>query len=293
MEYCELNEHGVGIAMKEMARRAIVAIRRERFTFEATRKDNPYKTSADFFSSADIAAQQIYVRTIQECFPKFGIVAEENGLRLLCHHPLLNAFLTVDPLDGTNAYIRRQSHGIGTMVALVINGNVVAACVGDVMTQEMYYFRPESDKVHRVSEFDHTETLKIDADKPLGEQYMLLGNDPRIYSPVVQRLTAPNTGAFKGIEVSGGSIGLRAARLWKGEVGAMVLHPGTEMPWDIVPVMGISEKMGFEFWAIRSDGTFGLFAFTPTDQPQQWDFGLLIVHTSRHAEIAETLERFR
>ena len=50
------------------------------------------------------------------------------------------SYITVDPLDGTKAFIRRQSHGVGTMVAMVEEGQVVSAYVGDVNTQEIYGF---------------------------------------------------------------------------------------------------------------------------------------------------------
>jgi fructose-1,6-bisphosphatase/inositol monophosphatase family enzyme len=57
-----------------------------------------------------------------------------------------NLLLTVDSLDGTKAYVRKQFHGIGTMVSLVCDCNVIAAYVGDLMTQEIYGFRPASPK---------------------------------------------------------------------------------------------------------------------------------------------------
>ena len=41
-------------------------------------------------------------------------------------------------------FIRRQYHGIGTMVALVEAGRVVAAYVGDVNTQEIWLFAVSS-----------------------------------------------------------------------------------------------------------------------------------------------------
>jgi hypothetical protein len=45
----------------------------------------------------------------------------------------------------------------------------------------------------------------------------------------------------------GASIGTWAARLWKGEVGALFLPSGNDTPWDSTPVYGISRKLGYEF----------------------------------------------
>ena len=43
------------------------------------------------------------------------------------------------------------------MVALVCDGNVIAAYVGDVMTGETFGFRPGSTKVYRLSEAGRAE----------------------------------------------------------------------------------------------------------------------------------------
>ncbi len=37
------------------------------------------------------------------------------------------------------------------------------------------------------------------------------------------------------------------ARLWKGEVGAVILQPFPHTLWDVPPIWGISRKLGFEF----------------------------------------------
>ena len=68
-------------------------------------------------------------------------------------------FFTVDPLDGTKAFVRRQSHGVGTMVALVEQGRVVSAYVGDINTQEIYGYRPGSRAVHRITEYETSEMM--------------------------------------------------------------------------------------------------------------------------------------
>ena len=51
----------------------------------------------------------------------------------------------------TMAFVRRQSHGVGTMVE---QGRVVSAYVGDINTQEIYGYRPGSRAVHRITEYE-------------------------------------------------------------------------------------------------------------------------------------------
>ncbi|MFC1656493.1 inositol monophosphatase family protein [Patescibacteria group bacterium] len=246
----ELNGHIIGIILKELVRRAVSTIRTERFIFEAQAKEGYSGKLDDIVTSADRAAQAVYVKSLRECFPAFGIVAEEENLRVNCTHPSVNIYFTVDPLDGTKAFSRRQSHGIGTMIALVCSGHVIAAYVGDVMTQEIYGFRPGSEKVHRVSESDFFEQLTINPVKPLVEQIVILRELPSKYPEEIRNLIDPghqDEKVFRNAEVMSGSIGTTFARLWKGEAVATVYPPHHYTPWDMTPILGISEKLGFLF----------------------------------------------
>ncbi len=244
-----LTPSAVGVLGKEAVRRAIKVIRRVKFKFDVTEK--PKKNGkADYLTSADLAAQEMYLRFIRENFPGYGVIAEERGLSIPCTIKGVNAFFTVDPLDGTKAFIRRQSDGIGTMLSLVINGEVVAAFVGDVMTQEIYYFRPDSKNVHRMTLLDDAEGLVIDVKKPLKDQYLLLRDMPEKLDPLVRTMARDSSGLFKDTNVCGGSIGITFAKLWKQEVGAIILKSDREYPWDYTPVLGISEKLGFVSYEI-------------------------------------------
>src|SRR5690606_40965131 len=110
-----LNGHIISIVMREAVRRAMQAIDRHRFVAEATEKTAYDGISADIFTQADVEAQEIIVNMLRECFPKFGIIGEEAGLNDFKPN---RPFFTVDPLDGTRAFLRNQSHGIGTMISL-------------------------------------------------------------------------------------------------------------------------------------------------------------------------------
>jgi len=285
MTYGEVNPHIIGVVMKEAVRRAIKAIRSQRFVFEATAKVGYSGNLDDLVTSADLEAQAIYLRMFSECFPLFGIVAEEKGLRIECRLPGLNIYFTVDPLDGTKAYGRRQSHGIGTMVSLVCEDEVIAAFVGDVMTEEIYGYRPGSTKVHRISEFDHSEDLTALERRPLREQYVLLRAELEKHSDFMRPILHPGE-VFKSIEITGGSIGMSMARLWKGEVGAAVLRPGPNHPWDICPVLGITRKLGFAFLKPVLASRFVEFELPVSAETKSVDHDLLVVHSSNLNELA-------
>jgi fructose-1,6-bisphosphatase/inositol monophosphatase family enzyme len=272
--------------MKEAARRAMRSIARNRKEFESTEKQTDKPGKKDFFTTADTEAQKIYLRKLQECFPTYGVVAEEDELSIPCTEMGTTIYFTVDPLDGTSAFRRRQSQGIGTMISLVWNGEVVGACVGDVMTKEIYYSRPGSTNVHRFSwDDEYREQLKIDSLKPLSEQYVLLGDDPRLMSLGVGILTDPRSKdpIFKSMEVSGGSIGVKFARLWKSEVGAIVLGAGKCTPWDWCPLVGISKRLGFVLFE-WSEGTWVPKPMVAVEKTEHWQNDTIVIHESRIME---------
>src|SRR5262245_58310647 len=75
----ELNGHAVGIILKELVRRAMTTIRNERQVFEATAKQGHSGNMDDVFTSADTKAQEIYIKSLHECFPGYAIIAEEGA----------------------------------------------------------------------------------------------------------------------------------------------------------------------------------------------------------------------
>lgn len=287
-DFGPLTAHAVGTLMKEAVRRAIVAIRGHRFSFEATAKTRTDgNATPDFVTTADRAAQLVFVTLLRQWFPGFGIVAEEDALRVPCTLEGRDLWFTVDPLDGTRAFMRRQSHGIGTMTALIDGNDVIAACVGDVMTSEVYAARPDDPAVHRVSEFGIAERLTIESHRMLASQHLLRSDRRRPISPWAVAMTEGVRPLFGGLEIATGSLGIALARLWKSEVGGAVFGPfPLASPWDIYPVVCMSERLGFTFFALSDD---------PREPPQPWGATVsrdgmsvptqvLAIHRSRLAE---------
>lgn len=285
----KLNGHAIGIIMKEIVRRAINAIRQQQFIFESEIKEGYSGAMDDLVTSADRQAQEIYIRSLRECFPSFGIIAEEHNLKIPCLLKNHDIYFTVDPLDGTKAFGRRQSHGVGTMISLVMDHQVIAAYIGDVNTQEIYGYRPDTDNVWRISGYDRFERLEIDPDLPLSEQYLLLRDEPGKYSDLSRtiigcRETCHQSGTgkklFKSFEITSGSIGICMARLWKGEVGGVLLHAQHVTPWDETPLMGINSALGFI--AIELDNCKNIiFRPKPVKKTIYRKSDVLIMHHSR------------
>lgn len=178
---CEvLTDATLGLIIREAANRAANFVRMERFSFEREPKRAHDGTLTDLVTSADKAAQAAILEVLETTTPNYGIVAEEEHL---CIEPEVSdrpkRRWIVDPLDGTKAFGRMQSHGIGTMIALLEENHVISVCIEDVMTGEMYYFRPNSFKVHRMDRVGARLRLDLlDPTRPLSDQYLLVRKNP-------------------------------------------------------------------------------------------------------------------
>jgi fructose-1,6-bisphosphatase/inositol monophosphatase family enzyme len=294
-DYGHLSAAAVGVLLKEMVRRAIEAIQAQLFTFESQSKDSPFSDKPDFVTTADRTTQEIYLRLIQRCFPGYGVIAEEDEHRIPCSLAGANFCITVDPLDGTKAFMRRQSYGVGTMVSLLRDEEIISAYVGDVMTRELYGFRPQSNNVHRISQYNIGRKLQIDPGRPLSNQVLLVSDPPRSFSERVRRILLPEilgcTSAnrpFRSFEITSGSIGIEFSRLWKGEVGGLVVRQGPMTPWDFCPVFGISRKLGFVFLGVYENE---LRPIIPAALRSAFSLEreCLIVHQSRIDELRSAL----
>lgn len=278
---------GVGIIMRDVVQRAMTIIRTWRFTHTSEAKETAYKKEMDLVTNADKAAQVVYLKILRECFPDCGIVAEEGELSL----PGTNGFyFTVDPLDGTKAYGRLENTGISTMLSLVHGDDIVAVYIGDVMTGDLYYYRPHSSKVHLIDPASGLYELHGRYRAPLAGEHLLLRDPLDQYAPELARLMAQGNGRplCRGYDVAGGSIGVGFARLWTGSVGALALRPGTQTPWDLCPVLGISRKLGFRFVDLEATCAVGRIVeapLRPSRENQRTSSTTLVFHQDNSAEV--------
>jgi fructose-1,6-bisphosphatase/inositol monophosphatase family enzyme len=276
------NSHQIGIIMKELVRRAIVAIRSQKQVFEVQTKRGYTGEMDDVLTSADRAAQEIYIKSLRECFPLCGIISEEDSFIVPCRDGS-RLYFSVDPLDGTKAFVRRQSHGVGTMISLSCGKDFIAAYIGDINTQEIYGFRPGSRKVHRITELSISEELNI-ITQPLSKSYVMLRNREDAHSPLLRKLIRV---AFKDHVVDGGSVGIWMARLWKGEIGAALFSaPLIETPWDANPINAISLRLGFCYLRPSVNGKKWV-QYTPKPLMDKYErrHEVLVVHKNNLSEI--------
>lgn len=236
MKKLTLTEH-----MIIMAEQAILTIQTEAATFVATQKRAYDGKDDDLVTTADLAAQAGYETYIEQHFPDEGIIGEEN----LAKPSNNGCYFTIDPLDGTKAFGRRQSTGVGTMIAHVDERGIVdAVCVGDVNTGELYFYGPDQEPTRK--RFGIPTTLVTNDVLPvLTKTYVSLRKHTEEFPRLIQDLVRQDRGGiFKDITIECGSIGIQMARLWKGEVGMVVIEPSFDTPWDTTPLIGMDKALG-------------------------------------------------
>ena len=283
--YGGMNSHTVGRLMKEAAWRAMQLIGDRIDNMVVTAKETPGKMN-DLFTDADEDAQRIYRELIEESFPTYGVIGEEGKLRIPCRNKRGLCF-SLDPIDGTNAFVRGEPFGkFGTMIALAEGGRVISAWVGDVTSEQLFGYRPGSPNTHRLVGRNASIHLTIDESQLLADQYVLLRDGPELLSINMRKLVSldnPNR-LFKKYEVYGGSIGTWAVRLWSGNIGGLIIGAGHDAPWDIWPIIGICCHMGFVFLRFYR-GKLVPVELPVTDKTVYRPFEVLVVHQSRLSEL--------
>jgi len=248
----ETNGNVLGTILKEIIRRMIIIIREERFKFKVEIKIGYSGKLDDIRTTGDIRSDEAARRKIAKCLSEFGIISEETGT-IIGKFKIGDLTITIDSLDGTNAYKRLQSDGFGPMISIIHQGKVIAAYVGDAMTFEIYGYHPDSGSVHRIVDFNYGISLRNSFQKSLADSWIQLRDNPFDLSEFVRTMVGDKKSSrlFGGMNIGGGSIGLTMAKLWKGEVSAAVLKTSYWTPWDMAPVIGICRKLNYHFVEIN------------------------------------------
>jgi 3'(2'), 5'-bisphosphate nucleotidase len=98
------------------------------------------RTKADYspVSDADERAEEIILARLEKALPDIPVLAEERAAREGVGKQIADAFLLVDPVDGTKEFVRRKGD-FTVNIALITGGAPVAGCVFAPARREMYF----------------------------------------------------------------------------------------------------------------------------------------------------------
>ena len=95
------------------------------------------KQPNDFVTEVDQAAEAFIIKTLQEAYPQYGILAEESGETAGRGNGETEYQWIIDPLDGTTNFI----HGLpqyAVSIALAKSGNIEQAVIFDPNRNELF-----------------------------------------------------------------------------------------------------------------------------------------------------------
>jgi 3'(2'), 5'-bisphosphate nucleotidase len=98
------------------------------------------RTKADYspVSDADERAEEIILARLESALPDIPVLAEERAAREGVGERIADAFLLVDPVDGTKEFVQRKGD-FTVNIALIVAGAPVAGCVFAPARREMYF----------------------------------------------------------------------------------------------------------------------------------------------------------
>jgi 3'(2'), 5'-bisphosphate nucleotidase len=96
------------------------------------------KTDRSPVSDADEKAEEIILARLERELPDVPVLAEERAAREGVGEAVHEAFLLVDPVDGTKEFIQRKGD-FTVNIALIVSGVPVAGCVFAPARKEMYF----------------------------------------------------------------------------------------------------------------------------------------------------------
>jgi 3'(2'), 5'-bisphosphate nucleotidase len=134
----ELNEGNLLADPDQLARRfGLIAVRAGNAIMKARAEghDTQYKSDGSPVTAADLAADEIIRRALQQHVPDVAVVTEESCAGL----PAIDAerFILVDPLDGTREFVKGSDEFTVT-IALIASGNPVAGAVYAPALRRLY-----------------------------------------------------------------------------------------------------------------------------------------------------------
>ncbi|MDE0979248.1 MAG: 3'(2'),5'-bisphosphate nucleotidase CysQ [Flavobacteriales bacterium] len=194
-------------------------------------------------SAADMASHQI----IESILSPTGIplISEEGSLPPFSERQNWPLFWLVDPLDGTESYLRNRS-GFAVNIALCDKNGPFLGIVADPLANSMYYGAIGLGAFYRSLDADAVGKALIE--KPVTKPYLLVTswNEPLTMMELLPSHLSPND--FRSEPVSG------ALKFCQVAAGKADLHArsGPYMEWDCAAGDAILRSMGL---VVRSRGS--------------------------------------
>ncbi|MBJ2357826.1 inositol monophosphatase family protein [Sphaerochaeta sp. S2] len=136
----------------------------QRDTLTVSTKASP----TDFLTEVDIAVQRRIVEHLSAAYPSDILIAEESGLDSFKGSPPSRCWM-IDPIDGTQNFLRGLFPEFGVSIGFLVDGNAVAGGVLFPVSQDLFLSQYGSGafrngKRMQVSQIESLQEARVDID---------------------------------------------------------------------------------------------------------------------------------
>lgn len=202
--------------------------------FEVSEKGpNDYVTSIDRFLDEHLSA------AFCALFPEDGIVTEENAASRAAYRANYHRLWCIDPLDGTEEFIRGKLH-YALMVGLLQDSAPVAGWIYAPAFEQMYFGGKDWGLFQTAGDEAPQPLIPIEPPAPTAENCrIVLGDkDQKNYGEAIAQI-------IPGAEFySLGSFGLKVLEVMLGRAGLYIYLNGRVKVWDTAGPLALAQAAG-------------------------------------------------
>ncbi len=194
----------------------------------------------DKVTNADIELSEMIVSAMAERFPGYVVISEED--QNFPQPSFVDRIWMVDPIDGTDNYIRTRTQ-YSVMLGLLIDGEPKFGFVYSPARDICYFGGPGYGAWKKTAE----GTFQIPPVSELGtSRRLMMGSRDRKKNPWVE--------AINDVEfVYSGSVGLKVARILRGDADMFIHLSGKLKAWDTAGPCAIAMAGGLEAGTLETD----------------------------------------
>lgn len=216
---------------------------------EVYTSDFETRTKADYspVSDADERAEDIILTRLEQALPGVPVLAEERAAREGLGAKVADAFILVDPVDGTKEFVQRKGD-FTVNIALICDGHPVAGTVFAPARREMYFGGGEARAIEDFSAGDPISEGRLLKTRPYPETGLVAVTSSSHLDERTRAFLAKHT------IVSQTGIGSSLKFCWLAAAKADV-YPrwGPTMEWDTAAGQAVLTAAGGH--VIKPDGT--------------------------------------
>jgi len=197
----------------------------------------------DLVTDADLAVSTLLLKELSKRFPKDFLISEEDVPEDIDTQN--SRIWYIDPIDGTDNYVNGDGQ-YAVMIGLLHKGQPHFGCVHSPANKVTYFGGPAYGSWIREPGGEEEEFKLSDSGEIEMPIRLMMGNRDRKNFPWVAQLSGMKL-------VTAGSVGLKVARVIRGDADLFIHLSGKLKYWDTVGPIAIALAAGLEAGTLQQD----------------------------------------